>query len=100
MENKTTALDGQTLFDLTLQTTGSLSRLFEFAAANGKSITDLVVPGEKLKRWGDGAAERGGGQRILDYYQAHDIRPVTRLAMGPESDTLFEDGLYDEGLFE
>lgn len=100
MESKTTALDGQTLVDLTLQETGTLSGLFELAMANGKSITDVPEPGEKLKRLGDEETGRLGDGRILNYYKAHDIRPVTRLAMGPESTTLFEDGLYDEGLFE
>lgn len=97
MENKITALQGQTLIDLTLQTTGSIEGLFEFAAANGRSITDLPVPGEVLKQV---QHDKNENRQIMNYYRAHDIRPVTRLEMGPESETLFEEGLYEEKLFE
>lgn len=38
----------QTMLDMSVQHTGDLSNLFLLAMANGKSITDDLVPGQEL----------------------------------------------------
>lgn len=100
MVNKTTVLDGQTLADIAVQETGTVESLFELAEANGKSITDIPDAGEKLLPL---APSKGGGtwnKDVADYYRAKNIKPVTRLMVDEGDETLFEEGLYDEGLFE
>lgn len=45
-------LAGMNLLDAAVMTAGSLEDLFVLAQANGKSITDELVPGEELKPTG------------------------------------------------
>lgn len=43
------AYAGQSLLDITITETGTIENLFITAALNGKSITDLLLPGEQIK---------------------------------------------------
>lgn len=104
MENKVTVLHYQSLLDICLQTTGSIEGIFAFALLNGMSITDLPEPGNILsipvsKEDGNEAL---GDDRILNYYRAHDIRPVTGLKAGGNGNggnCLFAGGMFEAGLF-
>lgn len=40
--------ENQSLFDIAVQEDGSVLAVFEWAVANGFSITDVLVPGQKL----------------------------------------------------
>lgn len=42
------AIENQSLFDVAVQEDGSFLAAFEWALANGLSITDELVPGQKL----------------------------------------------------
>lgn len=42
------AIENQTLFDLSIEQTGSVLSVIEIALANGRSITDDLSPGNKL----------------------------------------------------
>jgi LysM repeat protein len=41
--------ENQSLFDIAVQEDGSVLAVFEWALANGLSITDVLEPGQKLK---------------------------------------------------
>lgn len=95
MDTKVTALNGQSLADICLQETGTIAGLFELAMANGKSITDVPEPGERLVIPESIETVR----EVRNYFKAHNIRPVTGLEV-PEPQTLFEMGLFEMGLFD
>lgn len=40
--------EGQTLLDIAIQETGSISTVFEIAEANGLNISDVLEPGKKM----------------------------------------------------
>jgi len=41
-------LSGQTLFDIAIQSCGSIEAAFELAVLNGLNLTDELVPGQEL----------------------------------------------------
>lgn len=90
---KIVAMDRQSLQDLTLQTTGSLEHIFELALLNGVSVTATPEPGDE---YNTGVAE--SATEIVRYYQVRGIKPATGIAITPQQ--LFEDGLFERGLFE
>lgn len=98
MENKVTALAGQTLADIAVQETGTLESIFDLAMANNGGITDIPLPGAKLVVPETTAKVR----EIANYYRARNIRPVTRIEVesGTVDQDLFEDGLFYPGLFD
>lgn len=100
MVEKTTVMDGQTMADICLQGTGSVSGIFELAMLNGRSVTDLPEAGERLQRLGEKARGRLGDEKIFNYYRANNIRPVTRVEVVETNETLFDAGLFDPGLFD
>lgn len=65
------SLEYQTLFDLSLESSGSIEAIFELAQANGFSITDAPDIGTKIK-WADVVDEA-----VWRYYLKHHVRSVT-----------------------
>lgn len=43
------AREGQCLFDIAMQESGNAARVFDYAIANGLSITELIAPGEDIE---------------------------------------------------
>lgn len=76
MENTVKAFENQTILDIALQYTGSVSNSFKIAEANGKCITDLVSAGEFL------IIPDGIISEILTVknYQNKQIKPATEKA--------------------
>lgn len=89
-------LKNQNLQDITLQTKGNFEQLFEISLANGFSITDLPAPGTRLL-----IPKEGDNLDILGYYKIKKAIPATA---NPNADIyiqqLFENGLFQPGLFE
>lgn len=67
-----TVLQGQSLLDIAVEHTGSISAVFDIARLNNKSITDLPIPGEQLN-----VDNRNVVKRVLDYYAKNNIHPGT-----------------------
>jgi hypothetical protein len=48
--NDITVLNGQSLFDIALENSGSTLSAFEYALKNGISVTDLLQTGQKIAK--------------------------------------------------
>jgi hypothetical protein len=68
---ETITLESQSLLDIALQETGTIEGIFDLAVANDLSLTDALVPGQKLS--GTAVLNKG----IQDYYTAKGITPAT-----------------------
>ncbi|MCH4824304.1 hypothetical protein ML462_14100 [Gramella lutea] len=69
------ALYRQSLFDLSIQTYGSVAYVFDLALANGLSITSVLEPGQHIE-----APEiEVESTDIQNYYQSHGIKPATAI---------------------
>lgn len=79
-----TVLHNQSLLDLTLQHTGTIESVFEFAEANTINITDDVQAGKTLVL----PAEAFTNKDILGYYTAKNLQPAT--AFSKEDEQVFE----------
>lgn len=64
---------GQSLFDVSLEQTGSIESIIELASQNGLSITDELTPGNKLLIGDDLTVD----EDILTYYKVKGIKPAT-----------------------
>lgn len=64
-------ITGQTLFDIAIQTSGSIEAVLEIAAANDISVTDDLEPGKELE------VPRVVNQTIADYFRVNGITPAT-----------------------
>lgn len=71
MEKEVTVLEGQSLFDLAVQTAGSVEAVFALAVANGLGITGTLQPGQLL------ATVTVREQGIYAYYRAKGLAPAT-----------------------
>jgi len=69
--NTLKALSGQSLFDLALQSSGSVEAAFELALMNSIGITDDIVPGINL------TVASVVNKQIADYYKNKGITPAT-----------------------
>ncbi|HEY5509389.1 MAG TPA: hypothetical protein VIK29_11995 [Paludibacter sp.] len=69
--NSLKALSGQTLFDIALQSAGSVEAAFDLALMNSIGITDDVVPGLNL------TVASVVNKQIADYYKNKGIKPAT-----------------------
>jgi len=69
--NTLKALSGQSLFDLALQSSGSVEAAFELALMNSIGITDDIVPGINL------TVASVVNKQIADYYKNKGIKPAT-----------------------
>jgi len=71
--NIITSLQGQTLFDIAVQTAGSVEAAFEMALINSIGITDDLVPGTNLSPVGI------LNKQIAAYYRNKNLMPATGL---------------------
>lgn len=71
-----TVLYKQSLLDVVLQLTGSISSLVEVAHHNNISITDDLVPGQKINIPRDVVVDN----EIRNYYTAKEIKPATGMS--------------------
>lgn len=69
--NTLKALSGQSLFDLALQSSGSVEAAFELALLNSIGITDDIVPGINL------SVASVVNKQIAAYYKNKGIKPAT-----------------------
>lgn len=81
-----TILDGQSLFDLSLQECGGVEAVVAFAIVNGLSVTDVLTAGEEV------VATDVVNPAITNYYKLHQLRPATDVTV----DSM--DELRDEGI--
>lgn len=71
--NKVGVLQGQSLYDLAIQETGTVESVFELALKNNMSVTDTLpldipfeIPSEIAKE-----------KKIVSYYKALNLKPAT-----------------------
>ncbi|HBL74253.1 MAG: hypothetical protein A2W90_18035 [Bacteroidetes bacterium GWF2_42_66] len=74
----------QSLFDIALQSCGSVEAVFGIAELNGLAITDALAPGQEL------LVPEPANKPVADYYKMKGLRPATGI------ETL--DELRDEGI--
>ncbi|MBV7268365.1 hypothetical protein [Winogradskyella luteola] len=89
-------LQKQSLLDISIQEFGSLNELIELSLANEISITEALVPGTELQI----PKIESSAKDIQQYYKSRDKRPATALSAIDYVLTLFEAGLFENGLFE
>lgn len=70
---KVTVVNNQCLADVALQVYGSAEAVFTLANENNLSVTDLLIAGQQL----DYSSENIVNKRVVDYYKANNICPVT-----------------------
>jgi len=63
--------EGQSLFDLAVQTCGSVESIFDLAVRNLICITDTLIPGQIVK------LPDVGNKGIVNYYTIGDIIPAS-----------------------
>jgi len=66
-------LHGQSLLDLAIQTAGSVEAAYDFAVANGLSVTDDLIVGKEHKATGV------INKSVLNYYTQKNIKPATAI---------------------
>ncbi len=79
--------DGQSLFDVAIQTCGSIEAAFDIATLNGRSLTDILPPGLEL------AVPEAVNKDIANYYANRNITPATGTEIQPGGgsfDTTFD----------
>ena len=70
---KVTVVNNQSLTDVAVQVYGSAEAVFILADENNLSVTDLLTAGQQL----DYSSENIVNKRVVDYYKANSIHPVT-----------------------
>ncbi|MBU2526250.1 MAG: hypothetical protein KKC03_06590 [Bacteroidetes bacterium] len=66
-------LDRQSLLDIAIKETGSITSIFDFAIINGVGITDDIVPGSAIEI----PTIDYGFKGVVDYYKTNRIFPAT-----------------------
>lgn len=95
MVTKIISNNHQNFQDLSIQGAGSLEYIFEIGLLNGYSITDSPIPGSKIVT---PEIKKSG---IYEYYQKKGIVPTTGSTTADiYIQQLFENGLFQPGLFE
>ncbi len=79
-------LDGQSLFDLALQTAGSVEAMFDIAERNSLSVTDPLTAGSEL------VASDAVNKPVFEYYSVNGIKPATDATIAAMNE------LRDEGI--
>ncbi len=72
-----TALNNQSLFDISIRHFGTVSAVFEIAVLNGLGITDTLEPGQKIEI----PNKDFGNQEIVNYFLTNNIQPATALTV-------------------
>lgn len=88
-------LSGQSVFDIALQELGSVLGILEIAQLNGISVTETLTPGQTLNV-PDFAIEAN----VVADFKRNKIKPATAKTADSYIQKLFEDGLFQPGLFE
>ncbi|MAB37743.1 MAG: hypothetical protein CL528_11285 [Aequorivita sp.] len=94
--NDVKTINKQNLADITLQVKGEFEQIFEVALENKLSITDSLNPGLRI-------INPIGGENIdiLSFYKIKNVIPATNnIDATYARQQLFEDGLFQPGLFE
>ena len=68
-------LNGQSLFDIAIQSAGSIEAVFDIALANGISITDDLEPGTVL------VVPAVLNRQVAEYYRVNGIQPATGITV-------------------
>lgn len=80
-------LPNQNILDIAIQEKGTIEACVAIAFANGKSITEDLVPGQELKLPADAPANTD----IQKYYSQNHLKPATA-NIDTALDTIIEDG--------
>lgn len=92
---RVTLLKGQCIQDLTMQTTGSLELLFDFAIFNEISITETPVIGIDYKE-----IPAIDNEFVVLQYKQKGILPATDIERSILSQQFFEPGFVEPGFVE
>jgi len=68
---RTNTVTSQSLFDLAIQSSGTVEAVFALALENDISITSEMVAGQPVE------TEEAKGNQIVDYYRVKNIKPAT-----------------------
>jgi hypothetical protein len=71
----------QSLFDIALRETGSISTIFDIAQRNDLQITDELLSGQAL----DTSDIAVAGTMVINYYRTHNIHPATSITLQKEA---------------
>lgn len=77
------AIKGQTLLDIALQLTGNADNALIIALNEGLSLTDDLVPGQKLAEEHTGSIDHN----TLAYYQQRNLHPATAITIEQQTET-------------
>lgn len=83
---KITVADRQSLWDIALQTCGSIEAVFELAEANGLAVTDALTPGQVIAYSPDSIRNK----QVVQHYANHRVIPSTAIA---EESTILPEGI-------
>lgn len=72
---QTTVLHNQSLLDIAIQEDGSMLTTFEWALANGLSITDELEPGQKLTT----PNSNFNNSEVAEYFKRKNIKVATAI---------------------
>lgn len=90
------AQSGQSVFDIAIQELGSATGAVEIALANGISLTTALAPGQLLS-----VPSGVINKDVVAALRRGDIRPATAITTNTtQTQTLFQNGLFQFGLFE
>ncbi len=90
-----TSIKGQSVLDLALQETGQLDSLFDILTENDTNITLNILVGTKFY-----FKTPAIDVEILSFYKRKNVKPATLYPLEAMTQTLFEAGLFETGLFE
>lgn len=79
-------LEGQSLFDITIQACGSIEAAFSTASLNSLTITDILIVGSEL------AVPDPLNKSVSEYYRLKRLRPATDVTIG-NLDALRNEGI-------
>ena len=85
----------QSLLDIAIQERGTIESVLELAVLNDISITDALVPGNEIN-----TNVEAYDIEIASFYRIKNLKPATALDAIEYVLTLFEAGLFDNGLFD
>lgn len=88
---KITAADRQSLWDIALQTCGSIEAVFELAEANGLAVTDALAPGQVIEYSPDSIRDKQAAR----YYANNRVIPSTAIE---EESTIMPEGVEYWGI--
>lgn len=71
-------LEGQSLFDVAVQITGSIEGVFTIASENDISVTENIMPGSNI------TPSVIVNKEIVDYYSTKNLKPATGLNLSEE----------------